>query len=70
MKVNYVFLKPISINAYHRPDCDIPVITGLYHVELEGQDECLCYEVTYEDGFVDYVPLSEIEEGIYKFVVQ
>lgn len=70
MKINYVFLEPVNINAYRRPNFDIPLITGLVHVEPEGLKEHLCFEVTYEDGFKDYVPTSEVEQGNHKFVVQ
>nr|WP_156736319.1 hypothetical protein [Mycobacterium sp. E3298] len=71
MKVNYVFLEPVSTNSYRRPNCDIPIITGLVHVEPDGGlKERICFEVTYEDGFKDYVPTSEVDAGSYKLVVQ
>jgi hypothetical protein len=71
MKVNYVFLEPVHQYAYRRPNCAIPVITGLVHIEPDdGSKERMCFEVTYEDGFKDYVPTSEIDAGHYKFVVQ
>lgn len=71
MKINHIYLEPIHIHAYRRPDCDIPLITGLVEVEpANGEKERLCFEVTYEDGFKDYVPMSEVEDGSYKFVVQ
>jgi hypothetical protein len=70
VKINHVFLKPVHHYAYRRPNCDIPLITGLVHVELNEDKDRLCYEVTYEDGFKDYVPTSEIIEGNYKFVIQ
>ncbi|MCR8641399.1 hypothetical protein NV379_01905 [Paenibacillus sp. N1-5-1-14] len=72
MKINYVFLEPVHPYAFRRPNCDIPLITGLVHVKPDEKDlkERMCFEVTYEDGFKDYVPTSEVDDGSYKFVVQ
>lgn len=50
----------------------IALCTGGVHVEPDGKNskERMCFEVTYEDGFKDYAPTSEIDDGSYKFVVQ
>lgn len=69
MKTNYIFLEPVRPHAYRRPNCDIPIITGLVHVEPDEGEERLCFEVTYEDGFKDYVSMSDVSDGSYKFVV-
>lgn len=71
MKINYVFLQPLHPYAYIRPNCDIPLITGLVHVETDNnKNGNVCYEVTYEDGFKDYVPITDVTDGSYRLVVQ
>ncbi|GAV11400.1 hypothetical protein [Paenibacillus sp. NAIST15-1] len=71
MNFDLVYLEPLSIHAYRRPDCGIPLVTGVYFIEpdehLEGR---LCYEVTYEDGYKDYVTKSDVDEGKYRFLVK
>jgi hypothetical protein len=72
MNFNYVFLEPVSPKAYRRPECDLPIITGLY--EIEPDEECnigrLCYEVKYDDGHITYIMKNEVDQGMYRFVVQ
>jgi hypothetical protein len=70
MKINHVFLKSVHQYAYRRPNCDIPLITGLVHVEPEEEEGRLCFEVTYEDGFKDYVTMSDVDDGSFKFVIK
>ncbi|MFF0828726.1 hypothetical protein ACFYU8_18020 [Brevibacillus sp. NPDC003359] len=64
------FLKPINIHAYRKESGELPSITGLFYVipspELTSR---LCYEVTYADGEIDYVPVSDVESGNWEIVV-
>ncbi|MOA25361.1 hypothetical protein D3C78_1460800 [compost metagenome] len=70
MKENLVFLKPLSLHAYRRPNCDIPLITGVVHIEPWANEGRICYELTYEDGFIDHVPVNDVMLGYYRFVAQ
>jgi hypothetical protein len=68
LMISKVYLKPVSINAYHRGR-QYPLIIGVVLYTPESNPARLCYEVLYEDnGQLDYVPLSEVEEGIYTFI--
>jgi len=63
-------LIPIHPYAYrHKNYENDGEITGTINIKfdnkLEGRN---CYEVTYPDGFVDYVQISDIDDGNYKII--
>ena len=70
MKIASVNLIPLSSWAYrHKRYENDGVITGVYNVlPNHEQGYRLCYEVTYPDGFKDYVPLSNIGDGVHLLV--
>lgn len=66
-----VFLKPIHRYAYRRENCGDPLVTGVCFYKPEARygheyEARLCYEVTYEDGFIDYVVITEVYDGVYQ----
>jgi len=57
-------LKPVGSNSYrHNDSMEGGVITGVHFVTPNGLPSRYCYEVTYNDGFVDYVPMSSVKFG-------
>lgn len=63
-----VYLQPLHRYAYRRDDNPIPKITGLFMITPHKMEPRLCYEVTYKDGFVDYVSLSDVISGAHQVV--
>ena len=63
-------LIPIHPCAYrHRNYENEGKITNVLNVKpKENLDYRICFEVTFPDNFVDYVPVSEINDGNYKIV--
>ncbi|NFH40812.1 hypothetical protein [Clostridium sporogenes] len=61
------YLKPISTNAFKHGSGLNGKIIGLEYVTPVGLDKRLCYKVQWYD-IEDYVPVSDVEEGIYKIV--
>lgn len=76
MKKYNLYLKPIHPDAYRHNikiggrEFEVEgIITGLFNIKPDGFDNLrICYEVTYLDGFVDYVPVSDVEDGSYKII--
>lgn len=68
LELKRIYLEPVHAYAYQRPNCNSPLITGLVLVESESQNERICFELTYEDGFKDYVPVCDVDAGHYKFI--
>jgi hypothetical protein len=82
MKKYNLYLKPIHPYAYrHKVKIEgrefevMGIITGLYNIKPDNYDNNgndldfrICYEVTYLDGFVDYVPVSDVENGSWKII--
>jgi hypothetical protein len=71
MKKYNLYLKPIHVDAYRHKVKGyevVGIITGLFNIKPDNYDFRICYEVTYLDGFVDYIPVSEVENGIYKII--
>jgi len=68
LEVLNVKLIPVHRYAYrHKKYEDDGIITGMYNVlPNHEQGYRLCYEVTYPDGFKDYVPVSNIESGVHR----
>ena len=59
MIVKQVYLKPQHPDVYRNSSGD-GRITGVYVVKpSENCEERLCYQLTYMDGIVDYVPCVE-----------
>ncbi|HCL4447173.1 TPA: hypothetical protein N2D16_002778 [Clostridium botulinum] len=67
MKTSPSYLKSISANAFKHPDNLNGKITGLEYVTPAGLDKRLCYKIQWYD-IEDYVPVSDVEKGIYKIV--
>ncbi|OBZ15857.1 hypothetical protein A8L34_27820 [Bacillus sp. FJAT-27264] len=66
LQLSKSYLHPIHSYAYN-PTKGVPAITGLVYVIPEPTlPSRLCYEVTYSDGEVDYVAVSDVEQGSYK----
>lgn len=61
-------LEPIHPYAYRREDGELPEITDILNFKPENLEARMCVEVTYKDGFKDYIPVSEIGNGCYKVV--
>lgn len=59
--------KAVRIRQYgYRPD-SFALLTGVKNIKpSESLDWRLCYECTYIDGFVDYVPIHENQYEIIK----
>jgi hypothetical protein len=70
MKINYVFLKPVTVNAKIISEGRTPLITGLVHVDYGRFPTKLCYEVKYEDDVIAYIPKSDVDNGDYMFTIQ
>lgn len=72
MKKYFLYLKPIHPAAYRHIISGQEIcgaITGLYNVRPDDSEKVrLCYEVTYLDNFVDYIPVSDVEDGSYKII--
>lgn len=67
MRIEQVLAKPEHRYAY-RSDSDFyPIITGVYYCTPENLPRRLCYQLTYLDGKVDYVPISSFEAGAYSY---
>lgn len=65
------YLEPIHAHSYVKDDQALPEITGLFFVIPEpGLPSRLCYELTYSDGKIDYVPFIDVETGNYKIKSQ
>lgn len=66
----YLYLQPIHPYAYRRDDGELPLVLSVVMYEPDGNlDKRVCYKVKYlNDGFTDYVPISEVENGNYKLV--
>jgi len=44
-------------------------ITGVFNVKpKEDLDYRICYEIKYPDGFIDYVPVTDVQNGNYKII--
>ncbi|OME55497.1 hypothetical protein BSK59_13555 [Paenibacillus odorifer] len=66
LQISKSYLHPIHHYAYN-PAKGIPVITGVAYVIPDPiLPSRLCYEVTYSDGEIDYVPFLDIEQRAYK----
>jgi hypothetical protein len=53
------YIKPVHPNAYRKPNMPFPRISGVYNlIPSPDSPPRFGYEVTYEDGEVDFVPLS------------
>lgn len=65
MIVESVKLIPIHQYSYrHKNSEEGGVINGIVNIKPKENDSLrLCYSVIYEDGFIDYVPISEVECG-------
>ena len=64
MKIERVYLIGVSINSFRYGD---PAkILGIKMITLNGSTPRLCYHIEYEDDLEDYVPITEVSEGIYK----
>lgn len=71
IKTRPAYIKPIQKNAYRRKDKKYGLITGFYLVTPESLasrelPERPCFQITFEDGQVDYVPLSEVSHGAFE----
>lgn len=64
MKITSMVVKYKNTHEYGFRKDEWGVVTGLVRVKPSDiHDERLCYQVTYEDGFVDYFPIYD--EGNY-----
>jgi hypothetical protein len=68
MEKRGLFLMPISSYGYRREGSGNPLITGLCMVTPDGRTPRVCYEVTFADGFVDHVAVSDVDSGAYALV--
>jgi hypothetical protein len=64
-----IYMKPISEYMYRKPNLPFPEITGVYNIKPEGLNPRPCYELTYEDGQIDFVPVSSVEAGHCQIVL-
>lgn len=65
-KVRQAYLKPIHINAYRHRSGKYGLITGFYLIVPDKGMERPCLSVVFEDGEIDYVPLSEVNNGVFR----
>lgn len=70
MKEICLYLQQTHTYAYRRDDGELPLVVSIVmYKPTENLDKRVCYKVKYlSDGFIDYVPISEIENGNYKLV--
>jgi hypothetical protein len=69
VKIERVKLVPVHRYSYRRPNMENDsIITGVYNCIPDGLSMRLCFQITYPDGFVDYVPISEITNGNYMVI--
>jgi hypothetical protein len=61
------FLKPNNYRyCYLHPTGENGLITGLVLLTPKNGEERPCFQITFSDGEVDYVPTSEVLNAIYK----
>lgn len=69
MKIRKLGVKTCHPYAYRWNGSDNKgEITGVYNVAPDKLKFRICYQITYPDGEVDYVPVEEFEDGTYKFI--
>jgi hypothetical protein len=61
--------KLLGTNRYAYRNGESARITGVYQVRPHlGADPRMCYQIQYDDGVIDYVPLSEVEDRKYTII--
>lgn len=62
------YLKPIRRYAFLHESGANGLIMGIFWVTPQGCEQRPCYKLAYPDGLVDYVPVSDVQAGLYKIV--
>jgi len=63
------YLKPVHPYAYRHNGKEEPgEITGVFFVTPPNQAPRPCYQIKFADGFIDYVAISEVENGNHELV--
>ncbi|MCX4184201.1 hypothetical protein K4A81_10935 [Bacillus velezensis] len=63
-----VFINPVSPYAYKRKN-ELGIVIGFVGYKPKNYESRLCYKVRFEsDGVVDYVPISDVEQGLYRLI--
>ncbi|MCY7767974.1 hypothetical protein [Bacillus inaquosorum] len=63
-----VFINPVSSYVYKRKN-ELGIVIGFVGYKPKNHESRLCYKVRYEsDGMVDYVPVSDVEQGHYRLI--
>jgi len=64
------YLYPVYASAYrHEGKIQPAEVIDVVMYTPYGLTPRLCYEVEYADGFVDYIPLEDVQNGVYEFRV-
>ena len=66
MGTKKAFIKGVGIHSYKLNE--VAEIIGVVMVTPEGLKERPCFEVLYQDGFINYIAMSDVEEGNYKII--
>lgn len=69
MEISGVSIVPVHPYSYRRPNMENDgIVTGVYNVKPDNElDYRLCYQITYPDGFIDYMAFASLEYGEFKF---
>lgn len=63
-----VFINLVSPYAYKRKN-ELGIVIGFVGYKPKNHESRLCYKVRFEsDGVVDYVPVSDVEQGLYRLI--
>ena len=68
MEIADIKINPTHRMAYkHKGFENDGIITGMFNVKPTHESEYrICYEVTYPDGYKDYIPVNNVENGYHK----
>ena len=65
MRLYTLTVKAIHPNAYKPGGCDTAIVIDIL---WDAKHERITVELQYTNGAVDWIPLSEIQDGIYEVV--
>ena len=71
VEIEDAFLIAIHTYAYRTmafEDGGISKIVGVVFCTPPGHEQRLCYKIEFDDGDIDYVPVSDIVKGHYKII--
>lgn len=66
MKIKQTYI--VGVHRYSFRNGEQALITGVKTIQPTDQHKArVCYEILFADGMIDYVPVSEVENGNYNF---